>query len=120
MGSDADWQNENGYSREVRGDFSSPQYDGLDFWGDSADFETYIYPFSSFAAASWLAKAFPGTTVTRDGDQFIVDINHSARFKEATRKHPDNGMIASPDDFSAFKDELRQALRAARKITGEV
>ncbi len=114
---DADWQNENGYSREVRGDLSSPQYDGSDFWGDSADFETYVYPFRSFAAASSLAKAFPGTTVTRDGDQFIADINHSARFKEATRKLH-NGLIASTDDFIAFKHEIRQALRVARRTTG--
>jgi len=116
MGSDADWQSENGFSREVQGDFSSPQYSGFDFWGDEADFLTYVYPFPTFAAASSLAKAFPGTTVTRDGDQYLADLNHSARFKEATRKHPDHGMLASPDDFSAFKHELRQALKAARRM----
>lgn len=68
MGSDAQWQDENGFSREVRGDYST-----VDFGGDSPQFGAY---YSTYAAAAYIAKTFPGVKVepneTRNDDGTIT------------------------------------------------
>lgn len=64
MGSDALWQDENGFSREVRGDYST-----VNFGGESSPF---FQIFNTFAAASFIAKTFPGTTIApREGEELI-------------------------------------------------
>jgi len=87
MGSDAQWQDENGFSREVRGDFSAPQYDST---GDNI--RHYIAHFCTFEAAAMLAKAFPGSTVkhtdvTRRRRGQIVTLYEVNTFE--AHNHPD-------------------------------
>ncbi|HKS34694.1 MAG TPA: hypothetical protein VJS14_13300 [Enterobacteriaceae bacterium] len=55
MGSDVQWQIDNGYGREVMGDFSTgtPQ----------AESPLFGHYFDTFQAASHVAKTFPGSTL---------------------------------------------------------
>lgn len=105
MGSDAQWQNENGFSREVRGDFSASKYDDT---GDNI--RSYIDHFYTFEAAAMLAKAFPGSTIKH------TDIKRMRRGQMVTvyevdsfaaKNHPD------PAERERYTREFYAVRRAA-------
>lgn len=113
MGSDVQWQQENGYGREVEGDFSSSIYDTTNT--NERNYQDYFYHFS---AASLLAKAFPGATLTVSGkkavragvvkNMYLVDVGMSPSFEE-TRN-------ASWEVFDAFRQKYKEKLAEARAL----